>query len=89
MTITLQSPYPNGDLATRSVGHRRSFEWQKPLLGFVTVIMLWITGSRGNRSVSVCLRRQFLLEAEGSIPPTFFVKKLSFAAHWLPIFENR
>lgn len=28
--------------------HRRSFEWQKPPKGLVTVIMLWITASRGN-----------------------------------------
>ncbi len=48
VTITLQSPHPYGDLATRSVDHRRSFEYQMPLLGLVAVIMLWITGSRGN-----------------------------------------
>lgn len=36
MTINLQSLYPYGDLATRSVDHRKNFEWQKPLLGIVT-----------------------------------------------------
>ncbi|MEH2208511.1 MAG: hypothetical protein V7K53_31310 [Nostoc sp.] len=36
MTINLQSLYPYGDLAARSVDHRRNFEWQKPLLGIVT-----------------------------------------------------
>ncbi|MEH1928576.1 MAG: hypothetical protein V7K83_13940 [Nostoc sp.] len=41
VTITLQS-------RSRSLDHRRSFEWQKPLLELVTVIMLWISGSRGN-----------------------------------------
>lgn len=58
VTITLQSPYPYGDFATCSVDHRRSFEWQKPLLGIVTVIMLWITGSRGNLQSSKKTRRQ-------------------------------
>jgi len=44
VTINLQSPYPCAEVNS----HRRSFEWQKLLLGLVTVIMLWITGSRGN-----------------------------------------
>lgn len=47
VTITLQSPYPYGDLATRSVDIGEVLSG-KIRFGLVTVIMLWITVSRGN-----------------------------------------